>query len=370
MTQRMPWYPALAASLATVIVAIVWLRDPGTYPYGSDDIVRTGLNFLIEREPAIVIALTAGAVGVVLAVVGMSRPGTRLLAPASVLEVLCFAFVLGDGSAIAALGYLIAMTLPVTAVVATVLVGRRWPRAGIALAALIIGGLAVLGDAFASYYGHLLSGPTDYYSRMAWTFGWLTAAACWGWAAVTSSGRTPAAWATAAARRWGRGATLAAAMCPIPYGLCRLTWITPWPLGGHGIDEFVISRDLEAAERLQGFLFAPAVAVGVVLTLGLISRWGEVFPRWLPGVGRHPVPVMLAVVPGGIVAAVLTLAGPVTIVDLVEYGDLAESTYGFFFMPYPVWGPLLGLAVFAYWLRRTQTSAVWRDRLEQPAVRR
>ena len=35
----------------------------------------------------------------------------------------------------------------------------------------------------------------------------------------------------------------------------------------------------------------------VLLTLGLVQRWGEVVPRWIPRVGGKPVPPMLAVVP-------------------------------------------------------------------------
>ncbi|WP_129667748.1 hypothetical protein [Phytoactinopolyspora endophytica] len=374
MNHRLPCALALFVSLCTAIAATVWLTTPDSYPYGSGDIVRTGFNYLIEREAGVAIALTAAAAGVLLAIAGMVRPAARVLAVGAVAEALCFAFVLGDGSILAALGYAVALTLPVAAVVALVLVGRRRPPIGLPLAAIVmllgVAGLAngtltlsTLGDAVANYYSSFLNDPEGYYPRMAWTLGWLIGAAVWTWAAVTSmrvtrsdnaSERTAASRVTAAARRWGRRATIAAALCPVPYGLCRLMWLTPWPLGGDGVDEFVITRSLDIETRLRGFLFAPAVAIGVVLTLGLISRWGEVFPRWFPVVGGRAVPVMLAVVPGGLVASVITLAGPVSLVDYIEYGDPLESAYGFFFMPFPIWGPLLGLAVFAYWLRRTR----------------
>ena len=372
MIRRAPWILALIASLATATVAIVWLNDPDSYPYGRDDIVKTGLNYLIERDLGTAVALTAAVAGVVLAVTGMVRPGVRILTPGCVLMALCFASILGDGSMIAALGYLIAMTLPLTVATLLILVGRHWRRVGIAMAigavvlgvgALITGGVADLGDAFATYYGGLLADPEGYYPRMAWTLGWLAAAAGWAWAALSAqraarSDRPEPAPASlaAAAHRWGRAATIAAALCPVPYGLCRLMWITPWPLGGNGADEFVVSRSLDTATRLQGFLFAPAAAIGVALTLGLISGWGEVFPRWLPAVGGRAVPVMLAVVPGGLVAAVMTLAGPASLVDLIVEGDPLEFAYHFFFMPFAVWGPLLAFAVYAYWLRRTTAS--------------
>lgn len=387
MSQRLPWALTLLASLGAGIVAAIWLATPDSYPYGSDDIVRTGFNYLIEREVAIAIAMTAAGAGVILTIAGLVRPKTRILVPGCVIEALCFAFVLGDGSILAALGYLIAMTLPVTIVVALVLVGRQWRRIGIALvvgagllglAALATGGLAALTDAFATYYGSFLTDPEGYYPRMAWTLGWLAVSACWAWAAASSMHvrrdggfeRPSASPIAVAAHRWGRAATIAAALCPVPYGLCRLTWITPWPLGGNGVDEFVVSRSMDLAGRLQGFLFAPAAAIGVALTLGLISTWGEIFPRWLPAIGGRTVPVMLAVVPGGLVASVITLAGPVSIVDLVEYGDPLESAYGFFFMPFPVWGPLLAFAVYAYWLRRTTDNASPRVSAIHPEARR
>jgi hypothetical protein len=164
----------------------------------------------------------------------------------------------------------------------------------------------------------------------------------------------PPSWATPeSAWQWGRVVTIAAALCPVPYGLVRLTWLTPWPLGGNGVDEFVISHSLDAATRLQGFLFAPACAVGVVLTLGLINRWGEVFPRWVPVLSGRAVPVMLAVVPGAATAAIITISAPGVLLGPIESGDVREVAYMLLFFPFPVWGPLLGAAVFAYWLRRT-----------------
>lgn len=101
-------------------------------------------------------------------------------------------------------------------------------------------------------------------------------------------------------------------------------------------------------------MFALACTVGVVLTLGLISRWGEVFPRWVPVLSGRAVPVMLAVVPGTLVAAVITISAPGMLLGPIESGEVREVAFMLFFFPFPVWGPLLGAAVFAYWLRRTR----------------
>lgn len=373
---RAHWWFCLLASLAAAAVALVWMAAPQSYPYGSADIVRTGFNHLIEREAGTAIALTAAAVGIVVALIGLRgrpRSALQVAGAGAVAEALCFAFILGDGSIMAVLGYAVALAAPVGAVMIMVLVSRRWPRVGAALVAAVLilgaaglatGALPTLGDAIATYLTNFVTSGSQYYRRLLWTLGWLAGAACWAWAAVASvrglrlndgTGDSPSAsWTTPAAiRRWGRAATIVAALCPVPYGLARLTWLTPWPLGGNGMAEFVISRDLDIATRLQGFLFAPAVAVGVTLTLGLISRWGEVFPRWVPGLSGRPVPVKLAVIPGALFAAVITISAPGLFLGAIEDGDLLELAYMLFFFPLPIWGPTLGAAVFAYWHRRT-----------------
>lgn len=371
---RRPWALCLLVSLAAAAVAAVWLVAPDTYPYGSDDIIRVGFNKLIEREAGVAIALTAATTGILLAYIGLRTGATRTSLQVAGAEALCFTFILGDGAVMPFLGYAVALTAPVAAVGILVLVGWRRPPVGVALVAVVValgvaglvtGALATLGDAVVTYYGSFLSDPEGFYPRTAWTVGWLVGGACWSWAALVtlrasrSNGGSEESWPSwaspAASQRWGRVVTIAAALCPVPYGLLRLTWVTPWVLGGGPeLEDFVITHSLTVADRLRGFLFAPAVAVGVVLTLGLISRWGEVFPRWYPLVGGRAVPVKLAVIPGTLVAAVITFAAPSSFLDLIEGGEPLEFAVNFFFFPFPIWGPLLGAAVFAYWLRRAR----------------
>jgi hypothetical protein len=95
------------------------------------------------------------------------------------------------------------------------------------------------------------------------------------------------------------------------------------------------SADLLTAEpeiRLHGLLLGLAALAGAVLTTGLISRWGEVWPRWVPVVRGRPVPV--AAVP----LSVMVVASGSPVLLLV--------------FPFLVWGPALGAAVLAYALRR------------------
>lgn len=380
MSTRRPWVFSLLASLAAAAVAVTWLAAPGTYPYGSGDNVRTGLNHLIERAPASAMLLTFAVVGILLAVIalrgGASRAALLVAGAGAVAETLFFAFVMADSSIIASMGYLAALSAPVCVAVVVVLACRRWRRAGLVLASLLLvlgvagfasGALSTLGEAVATYLRSFTRDPEGYYVRIVWSWGMAAAAACWAWTAVASllglqshdrTTEASASWARpASVRRWGRVATIVAALGPVPYGLARLTWLTPWPLGGPGVDELVVSMTLDATTRLRGSLFALPCALGVILTLGLISRWGEAFPRWVPTLSGRAVPVKLAVIPGTLMAAVVTISAPGMLLGAIETGDVREVAYMLVAFPFPVWGPMLGAAVFAYWLRRTREPA-------------
>src|SRR5690606_29358572 len=99
-------------------------------------------------------------------------------------------------------------------------------------------------------------------------------------------------WTSAgAARRWGRWAAFVAAAIPFSYATTRIAWVLGIPLG---IDPVVLAEvrakgDMIAAGGLGGF-----AVVGSVLTLGLVYRWGERFPRWMPWLAGRRVPIRLA----------------------------------------------------------------------------
>ena len=82
-----------------------------------------------------------------------------------------------------------------------------------------------------------------------------------------------------------------AAAGPLPYGLIRATWLTPWPLMGPS------GEALPAETRIWGLLLGGGALLGVVLTIGLIRPWGVRFPRWMPRLAGRPVPVAAAAVP-------------------------------------------------------------------------
>lgn len=106
---------------------------------------------------------------------------------------------------------------------------------------------------------------------------------------------------------------------------------------------------------------------------GLIARWGEVFPRWLPFVRGRRVPTAAAVVPATIGAALLTflwtVLAPVTqVMGTTIRGDAlpddfpgsaggwGEVWFHICYTPLVLWGPLLGVLTIAYWKRRHEAE--------------
>ncbi len=140
---------------------------------------------------------------------------------------------------------------------------------------------------------------------------------------------------------------IVAAVCAMPYGLVRLTWLTPWVSGGDAA-ELAATPEM----RLHGLLLGLAALAGALLTTGLVARWGEVWPRWMPVVRGRRVPLAAAVVPGTLVAALFTVSAVPMALMSIQKGAL----WGLLVFPFPVWGPALGLAVLGYVLRRRGES--------------
>jgi hypothetical protein len=103
--------------------------------------------------------------------------------------------------------------------------------------------------------------------------------------------------------------------------------------------------------------------------IGLIARWGEVFPRWIPFLRGRRVPRRAAVLPAAIGAASLTLLFTLLFIaseirgTTIRGGDLPADSPGqagweaaWFYVcyaPLTLWGPLLGVLTVAYWKRRS-----------------
>lgn len=356
-----PWVPAVTVCVALAMwaIAALWLLDPDTYPFGAADRVTVSVTHLLEHLAAAILLVALGVLGSVSAVLlrrsaipGRTTLATWLLAA----QFLCLLLVFGDVSMMTTLGYLGMLAGAPVAFVALVAAALR-RRRGAAPALMAVGALIGAGawagflkpPTLVTYLGNLAGAFGDYGARLAWGLGSMALIVAVG-LVVLQLCRGPAMrWSerldAEQVRRWGVRVTLVAAACPLPYALERLTWLTPWPIGmGEGPDSLAV--------RTQGMMIGLGALAGIALTLALITRFGEVFPGWLPIIGGRQVPVAAAVVPGGLVALAAAMAAPGWIVNAFTRFDGADLVYALVLGPFPIWAPALAAAVVLYALRR------------------
>lgn len=170
------------------------------------------------------------------------------------------------------------------------------------------------------------------------------------------------------AARWGRIAVYVAMVAPVFYALTRYAWALGFPLG---MSEEYLRRGQESGTWTSGLFLASFGLVGAVLMLGLVQRWGEVFPRWMIGLGGRRVPIALAVVPASVVS-VLLIVGGIGIwsdLDRMATGLAAGGSEGIGLIGeivfqvgptllFPVWGVALAVAAMGYYYRRRGPCSV------------
>ncbi|MBO3740279.1 hypothetical protein [Actinoplanes flavus] len=84
----------------------------------------------------------------------------------------------------------------------------------------------------------------------------------------------------------------------VPHGL----WVLGVPFG---ISEQKLGSADGDLSNATGVAIAVVPPLAGLLVLGLVQRWGQHFPRWVPGWGGRRVPRLLAVLPAGTVAITL-----------------------------------------------------------------
>ncbi|WP_433309135.1 hypothetical protein ACQP0U_19780 [Micromonospora sp. CA-269861] len=115
--------------------------------------------------------------------------------------------------------------------------------------------------------------------------------------------------------RWTRRWAYVAVALPlvgwaVPHGL----WVLGVPVGISERELNDIQRSLSTATGVAITLVPPLAGL---LVLGLVQRWGQQFPRWVPGLHGRQVPRRLAVIPAGVVALTLVTYGVLSIAVLV-----------------------------------------------------
>ncbi|MBW5483067.1 hypothetical protein GPJ59_14530 [Streptomyces bambusae] len=98
-----------------------------------------------------------------------------------------------------------------------------------------------------------------------------------------------------------------------------------------------------------------------LLTLGLVQRWGEAVPHWVPRIGGGRIPPLVAVVPatlGALAVTWITVDGALSWHDIMAAnpgGPTDGFGYWYFTLSYApllLWGPLLAIVTTGYWRRR------------------
>jgi hypothetical protein len=160
--------------------------------------------------------------------------------------------------------------------------------------------------------------------------------------------------------QWIRAAAYAVPLCVLPSALWRLS---------HAIGVMVDRGrcDTQSSGELGYIVGLSVVSMGAaLLTIGLASTWGEVFPDWFPVVGGREVParpVAVAAATGATLIALLTIVGLLNVLrDVEPRGGLPPGCAkpGFdvlvFYVPLIAWAPLLYLVTYDYHRRSAEAS--------------
>ena len=163
-------------------------------------------------------------------------------------------------------------------------------------------------------------------------------------------------WTDAAvAAQWGRWTMVVAVIIPLIYATTRYAWMFGFPLG---ISEEFLREGQRTGMWYAGGALATVATCGAILTTGLVARWGEVFPSWIPGLRGRRVPIPLAVVPAALVSALVTAGGLGVYRAAIVSGNTRDG-FGAFgpALIWPVWGLALGATALAYYYRRRGVCA-------------
>ncbi|MGW0885632.1 hypothetical protein [Streptomyces sp. NPDC002671] len=194
-----------------------------------------------------------------------------------------------------------------------------------------------------------------------------------------ASGRLRKAWHSAHTPTEGvpRRLWLTANIIPflvIPSSLWRISGITfKLPLDG-GLHPG--NGQLPPWLPIEGYVVVLSIIAELLafLAIGLVARWGEVWPRWIPGLRGRRVPILAAVIPAALGSLILTAMwtwalitemfgktaqlrplpadNPITLHDWHSW--LLEASYA----PLVLWGPLLAVLTVKYVKRRLGAVAV------------
>lgn len=174
---------------------------------------------------------------------------------------------------------------------------------------------------------------------------------------------TPSATQTAGevgGRPVSRPATLIAHLIPLtvlPAGVWRIVLGFGVPLG---FAPAALERDDMPGWGTVSTIFLSVLTECLaLLSLGLVRPWGEVVPRWVPGLAGRRIPPLAVVIPAALGGVLLTVMWGWAVWGLFD-GRVELFTGGVgwrvllvgCYLPTVLWGPLLLVLTFLYDRRR------------------
>ena len=144
-----------------------------------------------------------------------------------------------------------------------------------------------------------------------------------------------------------------AVLVPGFYAFTRILWAVGVPFG---LSQGLFDEGQRVGLWHSGLALALAAVAGILLTLGLVQRWGERLPSWAGPLAGRRVPITLATIPATIVSLAVFTGGVglirTTFTGVAEvFTDSWWATIGPTLL-FPLWAVALGWATLAYRERR------------------
>ncbi|MFI2486971.1 hypothetical protein ACH47X_08685 [Promicromonospora kroppenstedtii] len=148
----------------------------------------------------------------------------------------------------------------------------------------------------------------------------------------------------------------AVALLTVPSGLWRIALVLGLPVASTAVA-------IPLGERVQIVGLSLVAELLALLSLGLVQRWGEVLPDWLPVVGGRSVHRLAATAAAALGSIALTVIWTFAAVNLMNgtfggnldflFPTLAQKVLlAVCYTPLLAWGPLLAVLTVAYYRRR------------------
>ncbi|WP_280382517.1 hypothetical protein [Nocardia wallacei] len=167
--------------------------------------------------------------------------------------------------------------------------------------------------------------------------------------------------------RWARIAAFAVPFTVLPSSL--------WRIGVAFLDDEASTKKGDLPSWLPSEVYVIVLSVLSELlaftAVGLVTTWGEWFPRWFPRLHGRKVPTWATAAPAALGAGLLTVLWTAALIaeltDRTLQGDPIPADFpsqaggweaGLYYLCYApllLWGPLLAAVTFAY-IRRRQRS--------------